>query len=90
MLRIPTQVIEEKIARYTTEGKPVHRPELASDSDFTIVGLYGQEFRGYVQYYAYANNRFWLNRLQWYMRISLLKTLANKHILRAAWTETFP
>jgi group II intron reverse transcriptase/maturase len=79
VLRIPTQVIEEKIARYTTEGKPVHRPELASDSDFTIVGLYGQEFRGYVQYYAYGKNRFWLNRLQWYMRISLLKTLANKH-----------
>jgi group II intron reverse transcriptase/maturase len=79
VLRIPTQVIEEKIARYTNEGKPVHRPELASDSDFTIVGLYGQEFRGYAQYYAYAKNRFWLNRLQWYMRTSLLKTLANKH-----------
>jgi group II intron reverse transcriptase/maturase len=79
LLRIPTQVIEEKIARYTNEGKPVHRPELTSDSDFTIVGLYGQEFCGYAQYYAYAKNRFWLNRLQWYMRTSLLKTLANKH-----------
>jgi group II intron reverse transcriptase/maturase len=79
LLRIPTQVIEKKIARYTNEGKPVHRPELSSDSDFSIVGLYGQEFRGYAQYYAYAKNRFWLNRLQWYMRISLLKTLANKH-----------
>src|SRR3954447_801307 len=78
-LRIPTQVIEEKIARYTNEGKPIYRPELANDSDFTIVGLYGQEFRGYAQYYAYAKNRFWLNRLQWYMRTSLLKTLANKH-----------
>jgi len=79
LLRIPTQVIEEKTARYTNEGKPVHRPELTNDSDFTIVGLYGQEFRGYAQYYAYAKNRFWLNRLQWYMRTSLLKTLANKH-----------
>jgi group II intron reverse transcriptase/maturase len=79
LLRIPTQVIEKKIARYRNEGKPVHRPELSSDSDFSIVGLYGQEFRGYAQYYAYAKNRFWLNRLQWYMRISLLKTLANKH-----------
>ena len=79
LLRIPTKVIEEKIARYTNEGKPVHRPELTTDSDFTIVGLYGQEFRGYAQYYAYAKNRFWLNRLQWYMKTSLLKTLANKH-----------
>jgi hypothetical protein len=79
LLRIPTQVIEDKIARYTNEGKPTHRPELSNDSDFTIVGLYGQEFRGYAQYYAYAKNRFWLNRLQWYMRTSLLKTLAKKH-----------
>src|SRR5262249_50087990 len=36
-LRIPSQVIEEKIARYSHEGKPVHRPELIYDSDFSIV-----------------------------------------------------
>ena len=78
-LRIPPQVIEEKIARYSHEGKPVRRPELIYDSDFSIVGLYGQELRGYAQYYAYAKNRSWLNRLRWYMEISLLKTLAAKH-----------
>ncbi len=83
-LRIPPQVIEEKVARYTTEGKPVHRPELVNDSDFTIVGLYGQEYRGYTQYYAYANNRYWLHRLHWAMRCSLLKTLAVKHKSSAA------
>jgi group II intron reverse transcriptase/maturase len=41
-LRIPPQVIEEKVARYTHGSKPAHRPELANESDFTIVGMYGQ------------------------------------------------
>jgi len=78
-LGIPLQVIEEKIARYSTEGVPSKRPELEGESDFAIVNLYGQEFRGYAQYYAYAYNRFWLHRLQWYMETSLLKTLAGKY-----------
>ena len=79
VLRIPKQVIEEKIRRYSNEGKPVARLELIDDSDLAIVARYGLEFRGYAQYYAYARNRFWLNRLQWYMGVSLLKTLAGKH-----------
>jgi len=79
ILRIPNRVIEEKIERYCKEGKPVARLELIDDSDLAIVARYGQEFRGYAQYYAYARNRFWLNRLQWYMHVSLLKTLAGKH-----------
>jgi group II intron reverse transcriptase/maturase len=78
-LRIPPSVIEEKISRYSIDGKPVGRPELRHDTDFDIVNRYGQEFSGYVQYYAHAVNRWWLNRLQWYMRGSLLKTLAGKH-----------
>jgi hypothetical protein len=79
VLRIPNQAIEEKIKRYCQEGKPVARLELIDESDLAIIDRYGQEFRGYAQYYAYARNRFWLNRLQWYMGVSLLKTLAGKH-----------
>jgi len=78
-LRVPPSVIEEKIARYSVGGKPFGRPELRHDTDFDIVNRFGQELRGYVQYYAYAANRWWFNRLQWYMRKSLLKTLAGKH-----------
>jgi len=78
-LGIPPDVLEEKIARYSAEGVPIHRPELIGENDFAIVNLYGQEFRGYAQFYAYAHNRHWLNRLQWYMETSLLKTLAAKH-----------
>jgi group II intron reverse transcriptase/maturase len=79
LLRVPPQVIEEKTARYMTDGRPGHRPELRNESDFTIVALYGQEFRGYAQYYAYAHNRHWLHRLRWTMELSMLKTLADKH-----------
>jgi len=78
-LRIPPQVIEEKVSRYATNGWAEHRPELIDDSDFTIVALFGSELRGYAQYYAYAQNRHWLHRLQSVMRMSLLKTLASKH-----------
>jgi group II intron reverse transcriptase/maturase len=78
-LRMPPEKLEKKIARYTQDGKPIHRTELLKDDDFTIVDQYGKEFRGFVQYYAYAENRFWLNHLQWVMGTSLLKTLAAKH-----------
>jgi group II intron reverse transcriptase/maturase len=78
-LRIPIKKLNDKIARYTKDGKPIHRTELLNDSDHAIIEKYGTEYRGIVQYYAYAQNRFWLERLHWYMSTSLLKTLAAKH-----------
>lgn len=41
-------------------GKPIHRPELNNDDDFTIVNVYQSEYRGYVQYYSLAQNIAWL------------------------------
>jgi len=78
-LRIPAQVIKDKVSRYKAKGKPASRPELFNDSDLSIIELYGSEYRGYTQYYAYAQNLFWLNHLHFVMRTSLLKTLAWKH-----------
>jgi hypothetical protein len=78
-LRIPAKVIEEKAARYMKDGKPTHRTELMDDTDFSIISLFGQEYRGFVQYYAFARNRHWLDRIRWVMRTSLLKTLAIRH-----------
>jgi group II intron reverse transcriptase/maturase len=78
-LRIPIKKLNDKIARYTNGGKPVHRSELTNESDHAIIAKYGSEYRGIVQYYAYARNRFWLAHLQWIMSGSLLKTLAMKH-----------
>lgn len=78
-LYIPVDVLEAKRARYLKKGKPIHRPELLKDSDFTIVATYQQEYQGFVQYYLPANNVAWLYKLQWTMQSSLLKTLAAKH-----------
>jgi len=79
ILNIPPDKLEAKIDRYMKDGKPVHRPELLAESDFSIIHLYGDEFQGFVQYYGFARNRYWLNRLQWVMETSMLKTLAAKH-----------
>jgi len=78
-LRIPVRFIEEKCATYTKRGKPIHRPELENEEDFTIVYNYQSCYRGYVQFYKLATNIGWLNRLRWIMETSLLKTLAHKH-----------
>jgi group II intron reverse transcriptase/maturase len=78
-LRLPAAVVEKRCALYQRNGKPHHRTELLHDSDYTIVVLYQSEYRGFVQYYALAQNRAWLDRLRWVMETSLLKTLAAKH-----------
>jgi group II intron reverse transcriptase/maturase len=78
-LRVPASVVEAKCARYHKGGIVMHRTELIHHSDYTIVSTYQAEYRGIVQYYRLAHNIAWLNRLQWVMQGSLLKTLAAKH-----------
>ncbi|WP_226581895.1 group II intron reverse transcriptase/maturase [Microseira wollei] len=78
-LGIPTRFVQEKCAQYKRNGKPIHRPELINDEDFTIVSIYQSEYRGYVQFYSLAQNIPWLSKLQWVMWRSLMKTLACKH-----------
>ena len=78
-LRIPWSVIEDKRARYMQRGKPIHRPELENESDFTIISTYQLEYRGIVEYYRMAYNLHTLKRLKWVMQESLAKTLAFKH-----------
>jgi hypothetical protein len=60
-------------------GKPIHRPELENESDFTIISTYQLEYRGMVEYYRMAYNLHTLSRLKWVMQQSLAKTLAHKH-----------
>lgn len=78
-LRVPADVVERRCALYMQRGKPIHRAELAHDSDFTIVDRYQSEYRGYVQYYGLAQNIHLLDKLRWTTTVSLLKTLAFKH-----------
>lgn len=78
-LRIPKTVLLDKCARYMKRGKPIHRPELENESDFTIISTYQLEYRGIVEYYRMAYNLHTLDRLKRVMQQSLVKTLAFKH-----------
>ncbi len=78
-LRVPRSVIKAKCAPHLSRGKPARRTKLINVDDHTIVGIYGAEYRGIVQYYLLADDVFRLNRLHWVMETSMLKTLAAKH-----------
>jgi hypothetical protein len=72
-------VIDQKCQDYTEEGKPIHRPELLTNTVFTIVSTYQAEYRGLVEYYRLAHDLSQkLPRLRWDMERSLIKTLASK------------
>ncbi len=77
-LRVPAAVARAKCEPYMRSGKPVHRPEMEHDSPYSIVSQYQQEFRGVVEYYQLAYNRYRFNRLKWIMGTSLAKTLGHK------------
>jgi hypothetical protein len=78
-LKIPVKVIRTKCSKYMRRGKPIQRAERLSDSDFTIVAQYQAEYRGVVQYYLRAFNVHRLWKLYRVMKLSLARTLADKH-----------
>lgn len=78
-LRVPEAKLTAIESRYMRGPKAHHRAELNQDSDFDIVAKYGAEFRGVVQYYKLARNIRRLGKIERTIRLSLLKTLANKH-----------
>jgi hypothetical protein len=78
-LSVPAEVISAKCRLYMRRGRPAHRSRLINEDDYTIIGVYGSEYRGVVQYYLLAGDVYRLNRLHWVMRTSMLKTLAAKH-----------
>ncbi|HZE33257.1 MAG TPA: reverse transcriptase domain-containing protein [Actinoallomurus sp.] len=78
-LRVPVSVIKTKCAPYLKRGKPAHLDLLLSHTDHNIVGIYGAQYRGIVQYYLLAGDVWRLDRLKGVMLTSMLKTLAAKH-----------
>jgi group II intron reverse transcriptase/maturase len=78
-LRVPLPVIKAHCAPYLKRGKPAHLPPLIGHSDYDIVGRYGAQYRGIVQYYLLASDVWRFERLNWVMLTSMLKTLAAKH-----------
>jgi len=78
-LHVPTSVIKAKSAPYLKRGKPARRSRVINFDDHDIVRIYGDEYRGLVQYYLLAGNIRRLHRLRWVMLTSMLKTLSSKH-----------
>lgn len=78
-LRVPRDVIKAKTTPYLKSGKPERLPALLNLPDTLIVARYGAQWRGILQYYLLAQDVWRLNRLQWVMLTSMLKTLAAKH-----------
>jgi group II intron reverse transcriptase/maturase len=77
-LYVPRDRIETKRQTYLRRGKPIHRKELTTNSDYSIVAGYQAEYRGVVNYYRMAINLRDLSKLKWTMETSLTKTLASK------------
>jgi len=79
VLHVPASVVKAKAAPYLARGKPACRNQMVNEADYNIVGRFGAEYRGIVQYYLLAGDVFRLHRLRWIMETSMLKTLARKH-----------
>lgn len=79
VLHVPVSVIKAKSAPYLSRGVPACRTQMVNEADYSIVGRFGAEYRGFVQYYLLAGDVFRLHRLRWVMETSMLKTLARKH-----------
>ena len=77
-LKVPPRVVKAQCARYRRHGKPWPVP-LQNLDDYDIVGTYGAEYRGVVNYYLLAHDVWRLGVLRWNALTSLLKTLAAKH-----------
>jgi group II intron reverse transcriptase/maturase len=77
-LQVPKDLIKAKCAPFLNHGKPALRTERTNDTVFSIIAQFQQEYRGFVEYYQLALNRYQLNRLKWVMERSLVATLARK------------
>jgi group II intron reverse transcriptase/maturase len=78
-LRVPADVVKAQCARYRHQGKPWQRPRLQNLDEYDIVGTYGAEYRGVVNYYLLAQDVWRLHTLHWHALTSMLRTLAAKH-----------
>ncbi len=77
-LRVPEALIRAKSSQYIRHGNPACRVERCHDSVFSIVALFQQEYRGFVEYYQMALNLHRMNSLRWWMEQSLVHTLSRK------------
>lgn len=78
LLTISPQVVAAKVQEYQHKGITRGKRTLHGHSEAEIFEYFQSRYRGFAEYYKYANNRATISRLQHEMQISLVKTLANK------------
>ena len=82
-LRVPRQIHNKWLRRYTRKGNPHYFGGYIELSDFEIVQTFGAQLRGLVNYYALADNiATALSHVRWACMESARKTLAAKHKIR--------
>jgi retron-type reverse transcriptase len=82
VLEVPKDKVSKFAVKYGTL-EPMQSKHIVPrilHTDVEILLAYNQEFRGFANYYAIAHNvKTRLNKLQWLVESSLLRTLANKY-----------
>jgi len=84
ILSMPQQVVRNYKAKYSEDGKIIHRTELLNDSDYAIIQRYQAVLRGIYNYYCMAVNvgHRRMGYIKWILETSLTKTLATKFRIR--------
>jgi len=78
-LLMPQKVVRKYQDRHSQGGRVIHRAELLSDSDYTILERYQGVLRGLYNYYCMATNvSRRMGKIKWILELSLTKTLAHK------------
>jgi len=78
-LWVPKKVVQKYRERYCRNGKVIHRAELASETDYTIIQRYQGVLKGIYNYYCMAVNvSIRIPYIKWMLGTSLSKTLACK------------
>jgi group II intron reverse transcriptase/maturase len=78
-LLMPRQVVLKQKERFSRDGKIIHRKELTSDSDYTIIQRYQSIYQGVYNFYCMAANvSKRMTYIRWILERSLTKTLACK------------
>ena len=81
-LEMPYDKVKTKLLEkgYIKGSFPVSKPILSQQHDLDIIQHYTQLARGLLNFYSCADNKWRLVRvINWYLRYSLLHTLAHKH-----------
>jgi group II intron reverse transcriptase/maturase len=78
-LLMPQKAVTKIYDQYSKSGKIVHKPELTTDDEYTIVSRYQSVLRGIYNYYCMAVNvSKRMSRIKYILETSLTKTLAHK------------